>query len=82
MTRDETLKAAGDAGIVAIHAFGALNWNDEMNALERFAELVAKHEREACAKLAQETVCDVHTPTGIKIYGTKAAQAIRARGES
>ncbi len=33
MTRDETLKAAGDAGIVAIHAFGALNWNDEVDAL-------------------------------------------------
>jgi hypothetical protein len=38
-----------------------------------------KAEREACAKLAQETVCDTHIPTGIQIYGTKVAKAIRAR---
>lgn len=37
-------------------------------------------EREACAKLAEGTVCDVHLPTGIKIYGQVAARAIRARG--
>ena len=36
-------------------------------------------EREACAKVAKETVCDTHLPTGVKIYGTKAAAAIRAR---
>jgi hypothetical protein len=39
-------------------------------------------EREACAKLAQSTVCDTHIPTGVKIYGTAAAKAIRARGEN
>ena len=38
-------------------------------------------EREACAKLAQETICDTHIPTGVNIYGTCAAKAIRARGE-
>lgn len=47
--------------------------------IERFAALVAAAEREACAKLAQETVCDTHIPTGIQIYGTKVAKAIRAR---
>jgi len=36
-------------------------------------------EREACAKVAQETICDTHIPTGINIYGTRAAKAIRAR---
>jgi hypothetical protein len=36
-------------------------------------------EREACAKLAAATICDTHIPTGIKIYGTVAAKAIRAR---
>jgi hypothetical protein len=39
-------------------------------------------EREACAKVAKETVCDMHLGTGIKIYGTKAAAAIRARGNT
>lgn len=37
-------------------------------------------EREACAKLAESTVCDTHLPTGVRIYGTRAADAIRARG--
>ncbi len=48
---------------------------------ERFAALVAAAEREACAKVAKETVCDMHLGTGIKIYGTKAAAAIRARSQ-
>ena len=39
-------------------------------------------EREACAKVAEETVCDTHLPTGVKIYGYKSAVAIRARGET
>ena len=38
-------------------------------------------EREACAEIAASTVCDEHIPTGIKIYGTRAARAIRARSE-
>ena len=40
-----------------------------------------KAEREACAKLAQETVCATHIPTGIQIYGTKVAKAIRSIGK-
>lgn len=51
------------------------------SALDKSFRDGAKYEREACAKLAQETVCDTHIPTGIKIYGTKVAKAIRARGE-
>ena len=47
-----------------------------------FAALVREDEREACAKLAAKTVCDVHIPTGVKIYGTVAAKAIRARGQA
>jgi hypothetical protein len=39
-------------------------------------------EREACAKVAKETVCDMHLGAGIKIYGTKAAAAVRARGQA
>lgn len=49
--------------------------------IERFAAIVAAAEREECAKLAQETVCDTHIPTGIQIYGTKVAKAIRARSQ-
>ena len=39
-------------------------------------------EREACAKVAQETVCSKHILTGYEVYGTKAAKAIRARGKN
>jgi len=39
-----------------------------------------RREREACAKIAESTVCDTHLPTGVRIYGTQAAVAIRARG--
>jgi len=49
-------------------------------ALEKFAKLVAAHEREECAKLAEKTICDVHIPTNVKIYGSRAGNAIRARG--
>jgi hypothetical protein len=49
-------------------------------ALEKFAALVEAQEREECAKLAAETVCDVHLPSGTKIYGSRVATAIRARG--
>jgi hypothetical protein len=48
--------------------------------LQAAARLGAERERERCAQIAEQTVCDVHLPTGIKIYGRKAAAAIR-RGE-
>jgi hypothetical protein len=49
------------------------------SALDKSFREGAKYEREECARLAQETVCDTHIPTGIQIYGTKVAKAIRAR---
>ena len=49
--------------------------------LKRFDDAV-RAEREACAKVAAKTVCDIHLPTGIKIYGTRVAAAIRARGNA
>ncbi len=36
-------------------------------------------ERKECAALAEKTICDKHIPTGVSIYGTRAAKAIRAR---
>jgi hypothetical protein len=50
--------------------------------LWKFADLIRADEREACAVLAQQTICDTHVPTGINIYGTRAAKAIRARGQT
>ena len=49
--------------------------------LPRLFEIFAAAEREACARIAETTVCDTHLPTGVQIYGSKAAAAIRARSK-
>jgi hypothetical protein len=45
--------------------------NDLTEHLERFAKLVAQHEREACAKVCEDSV---------EYAGDTLAEAIRARG--
>jgi len=52
------------------------------NAIEKCVKAAVETEREACAALAQQTICDTHIPTGINIYGTRAAKAIRARSNA
>jgi len=76
MTRDDIILMAREAGLLPNYEVYELD-----ERLIFFASLVAAAEREACAKVAKETVCDMHLGTGIKIYGTKAAAAIRARGK-
>ena len=76
--RGEIIKLAREAGIVAIHAEGATNWAEEVDALERFAALIAAAEREQCALTAWEIVqYEVHADLADKV-----AQAIRARGQA
>ena len=81
MNRDDIIRMAREAqlGTSLIHKGGeqrvwieGADWHDE---LERFAALVAAHEREACAKVAEsyEPRCEV-CPSGV-------SNAIRARGE-
>jgi hypothetical protein len=83
MTRDDIIRMAREAGLgtVLSHTtthnvprvwIEGADWHDE---LERFAELVAAHEREACAKLCEtlEPLC--YDTTGY----TDCAAAIRAR---
>jgi len=68
MTQDEIIKMAKQAGFSsAVGKHIALD-----DDLERFAKLVAQHERDACAK-----VCDEFLP-----LGNKCAYAIRARGQA
>jgi len=90
-----TIEMAKEAGLFThkevqpeLERFAELVRADEReNGQKWFDAVTAQHkqlilaEREACAHLAQKTVCDVHIPTGTKIYGTAAAKAIRARGE-
>ena len=70
MTQDEIIKVAHKAGL---HIATDVNWMPivGLEYAEKFAKLVAQHEREACAK-----VCDEFLP-----LGNKCAYAIRARGQ-
>jgi hypothetical protein len=62
MTREDIIQMAQKAGFV---------WLGEYHSnLEDFAKLVAQHEREACAKLAENSKAPF------------TATAIRARGET
>lgn len=75
MTRDDIIRMAREQGLPETTNEGVFIVNtDDLGRM-----LAA--EREACAEIAASTVCDEHLPTGIKIYGTRAAKAIRARGE-
>lgn len=68
MTRDDIIRMAREANCVeASHPFNP--WSVSQEALERFANLVAAAEREACAKLCDET------------RAARLAEQIRARGE-
>jgi len=75
MNREDIIKLAREANIKqAIETPHLLM----VHELERFASLVAAHEREACAQ-----VCDVLAvhPEYASDITKVAAQAIRARGE-
>jgi hypothetical protein len=81
MTKEEIIRMAREAGDVEIDRRGRETFSYDSYGLERFAALVAAAEREACANLAEETICDTHLPTGVKIYGWRVSKAIRARGQ-
>ena len=63
MTRDEIIKLVEDNGLT-LHG-----------DIEHFAELVAQHEREACAKVCEQT--NDGTPYNL---AEACAEAVRARG--
>jgi len=70
MTQDEIILLADASGI---SFYGVGKDRDRfLHHVETFANLVAKHEREACAK-----VCEAQDEYGWQQY----AAAIRARGE-
>ena len=68
MTQDEIIRMAREAGL----------WPGVTDVfpkeLERFAALVAAHEREACAKVCEETLWS-------NWFQSDCAAAIRARSE-
>ena len=71
MNREEIIRMAREAGFNPVSYMGA-----NLELFERFAALVAAHEREACAQ-----VCDDMDHNGVMIAADCAA-GIRARGNT
>jgi hypothetical protein len=74
MTQNEIIEMARQAGIEEAYS---LEHNQYLvkfkdGSLDAFAKLVAQHEREACAKVCEDSV---------EYAGDTLAKAIRARGE-
>jgi len=86
MNREEIIRMAREAGF---EVYGTDVWITDgwwLEELERFAALVAAHEREACAKVCD--VLGVHPALNVfnggpewYKHGKDCAAAIRARGE-
>ena len=89
MNRDDIIRMAREAGCDiawadSLERFAKLvyekAWADTaLAATHTVTDAAIAKEKEACAKLAEQTVCDTHLPTGVKIYGTRVAKAIRSR---
>ena len=87
MDREEIIRMAREAGAMFDH----MTWveRDLAPVFERFAALVAKHEREACARLCDQMFhdwCNQEFEDEDEAYRNKpdaedCKKAIRARGE-
>ena len=81
MTQEEIIRMALEAGGYLAELPNGDAWLfDDNQQLERFAALVAAHEREACAKVCEE-LRSGYTTLQADIAATQCAAAIRARGE-
>lgn len=79
MTKEEIIRLAREAGFEIDCC--SLEWHDR---IERFAALVAAHEREECAKIADNNRHNLEMLTSLPLQSGAArciAIAIRARGE-
>ena len=78
MTQDDIIRMAREAGMAFSELFGGQRIIDGwLPDLERFAQLIAAAEREACAKLCDDLDDDL--PDGLA--GWQYGEAIRARGQ-
>jgi len=66
MNREDIIRMAQETGVTA----------ERVRDLERFAKLVAQHEREACARICDELQDDIATEP------KHCAENIRARGNT
>ena len=76
MNREDIIRMAQEAGFYIehneIYSMSTQSDHELTEPIERFAKLVAQHEREACAKLCAE----------FGIQGWDCEEAIRARGQA
>ena len=75
MTKNEIILMA-DASGLSFYGMGK-DRDKFLHYLKAFAALVAKHEREACAKVAEE-----YATGESRDYSENIAEEIRARGEN
>lgn len=76
MTRDDIIRMARETGCLNVADYGRKSYEFQPEELERFAELVAAAEREACAK-----VCEPQEIHDDPLTAFNIAAAIRARGQ-
>jgi len=74
MTRDDIIRMFEKA-----NGWSPKGFENTLEDLERFAALIAAHEREACAKLCEEGGRDESGRIHVQAWG--CAKAIRARGQ-
>lgn len=79
MTRDEIIELAKQSGINAT-ADTIVSYGGLVDSFERFANLVAEKEREACAKMVENLV--IFHPGSADRTLDQCAEAIRARGQA
>jgi hypothetical protein len=83
MTKDEIICMAREANLLTItEPSGYQVWIPEN--LEKFVNLIASAEREACAKVAEERLLDKANCTAEEMYELQKKSitaAIRARGQ-
>jgi hypothetical protein len=80
MTQDEIIEMAKQAGMIAdgemwFSSFYKIEQDVHISHLKAFAKLVAQHEREACADIAENWNSNGFPRTGV-------ANEIRARGQA
>ena len=79
MDREEIIRMAREAE--CSETFGADAFAFTVEELERFAALVAEHERRACAKVCEELLTIISSGDEHMDGVTDCIVAIRARGE-
>ena len=79
MNRDDIIRMALEAGFIEGMSWGYEVWEANPASLERFAALVAAHEREACAKLVESRKMGANEL--MDAVRDMEAAAIRKRGE-